>query len=131
MTRFTALRVEPSSFDRKRTKEERRLLREAAYRRFLQNSKRLSLDLNRVDIHEVDSKHYYVEAGHTALNGSIGPIIGILNDEGLLEEIGILLGLDRYRKRIRIYTKPRARISRVEVGNVILSINGDEVGYVE
>ena len=55
-------------------------------------------------------------------------VVGLLNNQGLLLGIGILI--DYEREFLRVYSKPFDDVSDIEIGFVRLSRDGTELGYV-
>jgi polynucleotide 5'-kinase involved in rRNA processing len=54
-------------------------------------------------------------------------IIGLLDGEGYLMQIGILMDVEH--DAVRIYSRPTGEISTIEVGYVKLSTSGSEIGF--
>jgi len=56
-------------------------------------------------------------------------IVGLLDAQGYLLQIGILQNLDE--NSFSVYSRPAERLKDVELGNVKLSPSGVELGYLE
>ena len=56
-------------------------------------------------------------------------IVGLLDDQGYLLQIGILQSLDE--DSFRVYSRTTDHLREIELGNVKLSTDGVELGYLE
>ena len=118
------LRLEASSFARKRTREERKKAREEAYRRFLQNPKHLDLRTNTVKLKMFNTPlQQRIDQDSTHK----GTLAGLLDEKGTLLSIGRVVRIGN--GIVRITTTAEGMPRTVELGAVILSSRFDEIGY--
>jgi polynucleotide 5'-hydroxyl-kinase GRC3/NOL9 len=109
-----------------RTRSDRRAIRTSGYRRFLNGAFVRTLPLGEVQV--------LMPNGLTALQAPFNPklknaIVGLLDEKGYLNQIGILLGLGK--DFVKLYSRPADDVRRIEVGYLKLSKGGSELGYVE
>ena len=118
------LRLESSSFARRRTREERKKAREEGYRRFLGNPKHLDLRLNTIKLKMFNAPKQERLDQATSHRGTI---------TGLLDEKGELLSIGRIERIgngiVRIVTSAEQTPTTLELGAVILSSRFEEIGY--
>ena len=118
------LRLEASSFARRRTREERKKAREEGYRRFLKNPKHLDLRLNTIKLKLFNAPKQERLDQATSHRGTI---------TGLLDEKGELLSIGRIERIgngiVRIVTSAEQTPTTLELGAVILSSRFEEIGY--
>ncbi len=107
-----------SNYVKKRSKDERRSLREYGYRRYLENGSIKSISLHKVQFRGIDN---YLD--HR------GRLLGLLDNEGFLQGIGVLKEFIESKSKIRIYTPVRDLdgVSKIEMGSIILSESGKEL----
>ena len=105
-----------SEFVKKRSREERRKLRECGYRRYLRKASLNSLSLDRTKIEPVK----YIESKNR--------LVGLIDKKGLLLGIGILKSFDKMRGVMKIYTpvEKNKELCRIEIGFIRLSEFGRE-----
>lgn len=109
-----------------RSRSDRRDIRTASYRRFLEGGRARTILLRGVVVS--------VPKGFLGIRGSSGHeldnlIVGLLDDEGYMLQIGILMGTTK--DTARVYCRSVVGIRTVEVGYVKLSTSGTELGYYE
>jgi polynucleotide 5'-kinase involved in rRNA processing len=68
-------------------------------------------------------------SGSTRISEPRNLITGLLDDEGYLLQIGILLNLEQ--DMLRVYSRPTDRLCEIELGYVKLSTEGAELGFLE
>ena len=118
------LRLESSSFARRRTREERKKAREEGYRRFLKNPIRLDLRLNTIKLRMFNAPKQQ-RLDQTSMHK--GTLVGILDEKGELLSIGRIERIGN--GIIRITTKAEETPRTVEIGAVILSSRSEEIRY--
>jgi len=118
------LRLESSSFARRRTREERKKAREEGYRRFLKNPIRLDLRLNTIKLRMFNAPKQQ-RLDQTSMHK--GTIVGLLDVKGELLSIGRIERIGN--GIIRIITKAEETPRTVEIGAVILSSRSEEIRY--
>jgi polynucleotide 5'-hydroxyl-kinase GRC3/NOL9 len=118
------LRLEASSFARKRTREERKKAREEGYRRFLQNPRHLNLRLNAIKLRMFNAPRQQRIDRDSTYKGTLA---GLLDEKGVLLSIGRIVRIGNGIVSITTTAEEMPRI--VELGAVILSSRFDEIGY--
>ena len=119
-----SMRIDAAKNALGRTRAERRDIRVSSYRRFLEGA--LTRIVRLRDIRISVPGHF---PPVTALNSPKlrNLIIGLLDGEGYLMQIGILMDVEH--DAVRIYSRPTGEISTIEVGYVKLSTSGSEIGF--
>jgi len=120
---YTCMKLASSQYARTRSKEERKRNREAGYRRFLDGSRILKVNLETVQLRMFDRPDQSLFRGDRRFRGLL---------VGLLDAGEKLLGIGRIREmssqdcllETRIEKEPRF----VEIGNLVLSSRYEEVG---
>jgi len=108
-----------------RSREGRRSIRFSSYRRFLEGA--LTQRIRLRDIQVSVPEHF---PSMTPLNSRRlrNLIIGLLDKNGYLMQIGILMDVEH--DAVQIYSKPAEEVSSIEVGYVKLSTSGREIGFI-
>jgi len=102
--------VKPSSYVKKRSREERRKLRWQAYQKYMQNAVIKNVRLGEVEI--------------LGLNcWKEGLLLGLYKDEKEFLGLGVLKGIDIRRGILKILTPVRESIHRIEVGQTTFELN--------
>jgi polynucleotide 5'-kinase involved in rRNA processing len=107
-----------------RSQSDRREIRAAGYRRFLQGATTRTYPLNNVRLKP--------PKGLPSIQATLdfrNLIVGLLDQEGYLLQIGILLGLER--DFVRVYARETDELREIELGHLKLSLDGQELGYFE
>lgn len=123
--RAHSMKIDAAKNALERSRGDRRDIRVSSYRRFLEGALTRSINLRGIQISV---------PGHfpsvTALNSRKlrNLIIGLLDEDGYLMQIGILTDIER--DAVRIYSRPAEEISTIEVGYVKLSTSGREIGFL-
>lgn len=121
-----SMRVEVSQVVLTRSRTDRRDIRSASYRRFLDGGAVRTLSLRNVQAKMPNGLPPIQRWQSRDLQNLI---VGLLDDEGYLLQIGVLLSFDG--EFIKVYSKPFARVREIELGYVRLSTGGIELGYLE
>ena len=121
-----SMRVETSNVALTRSRSDRRDIRIASYRRFLDGGAVRALSLRNVQVRMPKGLPPIQRWQSRDLQNLI---VGLLDNEGYLLQIGVLLGFDG--EFIRVYSRPFARVREIELGFVRLSTEGIELGYLE
>jgi polynucleotide 5'-hydroxyl-kinase GRC3/NOL9 len=126
LTAVRSMRVEASEKRFLRSRSDRRQLRTSGYRRFLEGGK--------VRIHSLGTTRVTLPDGRPVSSGAETPqlgnlIVGFLDDNDYLLEIGILLSAEN--ESLKIYSRAVDYFARIEMGYVKLSTGGVEFGYRE
>jgi polynucleotide 5'-hydroxyl-kinase GRC3/NOL9 len=117
---------------RERSRVDRKELRTLGYQKYLAGSSLRTLRLNGVrlwnavgaealDLHRLS----WSRAVHLK-----DALVGFLGAEGFLLEIGVLKEIVPSAMIVRVWSRVTSALSRIEVGNVRLSSDGRELGYV-
>ncbi len=114
------LYLNPSKLVKKRSREERRKLREYGYRKYLKNAsiKYISLDSTKVESEKSLEEN---------------KLIGLIDRKGMLIEIGILKDFDKIKRVMKIYTPIEKinKLHKIEIGSVKVSEFGKELKSLE
>lgn len=121
--RTTAIKVQSPTVIRKRTRDERRKLRELSYRKHLTGAVTRHIDFDKVRLKGSEVRNGRLLAATQKLHS----IVGFLNDNDLLLGIGILKGVEQRNGILRIYTPVKAPANTIEFGAVKLSEEGKEI----
>lgn len=107
-----------SNYVKKRSKDERRNLREHGYKKYLENSSTKRISLYKVQFEGMDN---YLD--------NRGRLLGLLDEKSFLQGIGILKEFNESKSEIRIYTpvSDLDKVSKIEAGSIILSESGKEL----
>lgn len=120
------LKVENAKEVLARSRSDRRKIREASYRRFLDGARTTTIFLHGIGLS--------TPAGPTPFKGAkardmSGLVVGLLDHEGYMRQFGILMGLTQ--DSATVFCSFTDGVHKLEVGYVRLSIEGTEVGYFE
>jgi polynucleotide 5'-kinase involved in rRNA processing len=122
-TKTTAVIVYPPTVIKKRGREERRRLRELAYRKHLANSICRNIDFTQVKLVGAEVRNGRLRAAPQKLNS----MTGFLDDDELLLNIGILKGVEQKERNMKVYTPFRGLAKTIEFGAVKLDPSGKEL----
>lgn len=129
-----ALLVHAPDIVRERDRENRRELRESNYRRYLDGGRRTRYRTDAVKLVAAESGRELSlrDIGGVEQLGNLSNLLlGLLDERGLLLEIGVLLGVDRGGEAVNVYSRPTTGVSTIELGSVKLSTQGAELGYLD
>jgi polynucleotide 5'-hydroxyl-kinase GRC3/NOL9 len=121
-SRARALRIDASEEVLKRSRSDRRELRISGYRRFLDGAVTRVFEQQYVRVRI--PKHLQQLPRQELKNA----IVGLLNNEGFLLGIGILIDFEK--SSLRVYCKSFEDITDIEIGYVKLSTDGTELEYL-
>lgn len=126
MTGCTSFQVDSPSLILKRTREQRKELRELAYRKYLKDGRVITIDTHRIQL--VDSYERMIQ--HAEFDSSlINSLLGFIDDQGWLVGIGVLLRINR--RNLEVLSPVINTFHRVEIGAVKLDEHGSELSYLE
>jgi len=125
-SRARALKVDTAKDVLARSRSDRREARITGYRRFLEGARTRTISLRAVDLS--------TPVGFPLVHGTQAwelnsLIVGLLDDEGYMLEIGVLMGLAN--DTARVYCRSVEGVHKIEVGYLKLSKDGTELGYFE
>jgi polynucleotide 5'-hydroxyl-kinase GRC3/NOL9 len=125
-SRAQSLSIETAKEVLARSRSDRREIRSSSYRRFLRGGRARTIALREVTVS--------TPVGFPAFQGPGGRklmslIVGLLDDDDYLIQIGILMALEK--DALRVYCRTAEGARNVEVGYVKLSTDGTELGYFE
>ena len=125
-SRARALNVDTAKDILARSRSDRREARITGYRRFLEGARARSISLRAVDLS--------IPVGFPPVHGPEAwemnsLIVGLLDGEGYMLEIGVLIGFAN--DTARVYCRSIERVHKIEVGYLKLSKDGTELGYFE
>ena len=108
-----------------RSRGDRRGIRASSYRRFLEGAITNTVYLRDIEISAPNSFPSATEFNSNKLRNLI---IGLLDDDGYLMQIGILLNIEH--NLLRFYSKPVREIRNISIGYVKISTSGSEIGFI-
>lgn len=120
--KVTAIKVQSPTVIRRRTREERRRLREFSYRKHLADGIVRQIDFDNVRLRGGEVRNGRLIGAAQKLHS----IVGFLDDD-LLVGIGILKGVEQRKGVLRIYTPFRKPVGTIEFGAVKLDEAGREL----
>jgi polynucleotide 5'-hydroxyl-kinase GRC3/NOL9 len=106
----------------RRTREERKRIREKAYYRYLRGGTLGSFPLSRVEWNRLDFR--------VLPSRNVNLLAGLIDGEGLMRSPGILKRIDLSEDMVLIYSRGSYPVERIEVGLVRLKENGCEIGQI-
>lgn len=112
------LAAEGSRYVRIRDREDRRTLREAAFRRWLIDGRHFSLSISNVSMR-----------GEINTNEAKNSLVGLLDSDGFLLGICTCHAIDRARGLIRLFGKPVTHAAAVEFGRIKVNERGEEIEH--
>ncbi|MGC8961637.1 MAG: Clp1/GlmU family protein, partial [Candidatus Bathyarchaeia archaeon] len=120
---FQVLRVGTPCFIYKRTREERRRIRERAYYKYLRDGSLRVFPFSMVEWNNLN-----LEVLHSR---DVNLLMGLIDGEGLMKGPGILKRTDRSKNRVLIYSRITCPVERIEAGLVMVREDGCEKGQLE
>ena|SRR5208337_3036363 len=121
-----SMSVEPAKDVLSRSRSDRRKIRIDGYRRFLDGGSVRAFALSEVQLSIPENLSFLGKSKRSELRDII---VGLLDENRYLVQIGILLALDS--RTVRVYCRPAEGIHTIELGYVKLATNGNELGFVE
>jgi len=121
-----SMRIETPQLVLTRSQSDRRQIRTASYRRYLNGGRTTSFSKRNVRVKLPDA---LARSGSQRSSDLRNLIVGLLDNEGHLLQIGVLLDLEE--ETLRVYSRSVDRLSEVELGCVKLSTEGVEMGYLD
>lgn len=111
----------------RRSRSDRRLLRQSKFRRFLDNAGVTQIPLNAAHIWKPRN---FPPLQLNVLNPEFkNLLVGLSDQDGFLLQIGILIEVDG--RSLRIFSRSAEHVRNVEFGYVHLLQDGTEIGYVD
>ena len=121
----SSMRVDSARNTYGRSRAGRRSIRASNYRRFLEGAVTRSVNLQNVQLSFPTGFSSATPHGNRILRNLI---IGLVDEDGYLLEIGILVGIGPHS--LRIFSRPTNEIRRIDVGYVKISPYGREIGFL-
>jgi polynucleotide 5'-kinase involved in rRNA processing len=121
-----SMRIEAPTTILTRSRSDRREIRTAAYRRFLDGGRTRAYSLRENRVKMPSGLRLTRFAG---ISEPRNLLVGLLDKEGFLLQIGVLLGLEK--ELVRVYSRSADLLKEIEFGYVKLTTDGVELGYVE
>ncbi len=125
-SRVRSMNVEPSQEVLARSRSDRRKIRTAGYRRFLDGGKTRSIPLQGVN---VTFPNGFPSAQGPRRHELNNLIVGLLDDQDYLLQIGVLGGIEK--DALKIYSRPAEGLRKIEFGFIKLSTGGIELGFLD
>ncbi len=127
MTRCTSFQIDSPSLVLRRTREQRKDLRELGYKKYLKDGKVVTIDPRRVQLADSHGKTIqYADVDSSLVNS----LLGLIDDDGWLLGIGVLVRIVP-SGNLKVFTPVVDRFSRVEIGAVRLNEQGSELLCLE
>lgn len=120
-----SLKVEAPQNVLTRSRSDRREIRIAGYRRFLDGGKTRTFSLHDVRLRLPHERPIQATKDLDLKN----LIVGLLDNAGYLLQIGVLLGLEK--SLLRLYSRRANEVKEIELGQIKLSVDGVELGYLD
>ena len=117
-----AILESPSTIHR-RSREERRRLRESGYRRYLKGGKIVALPKSYIELRSFNGSSVGLKRNH------VNTLLGLLDENGWLIGLGTLKGVDPKSGFMKIFTPTeKGKVRIVELGAVKVNEQGKELG---
>jgi polynucleotide 5'-kinase involved in rRNA processing len=128
----TTLLVGSPDTIRERTRFDRKELRSLGYRKYLAGAslRTLHIDGTRLRYCLAPNDLDMENIQRLQLKNMKDAIVGLLNSEGFLEEIGVLKDLSPSTKKVRVWSRISGTPSKIEIGEVRLNNEGRELGHL-
>jgi polynucleotide 5'-hydroxyl-kinase GRC3/NOL9 len=120
------LQVQPPGHVLPRTRSDRRQLRTLQYRKFLDGGTVKTIPTAGVLL---KGPHGPINFRESTYGEYTGLIAGLLDPDGFMLEIGVTMSLER--DLVKIHTRWVGKVKQVEFGQVRLTADGVELGYVD
>jgi len=124
--RFHSMKTAAAKDALERSRVDRRSIRTEAYRRSLEGAVTRRVSMEKVQLSFPPGIRGVSRSERRALSNLI---VGILDDEGYLVQIGILISIDD--EGVVTYSSPAEAFHKIEVGDVKLSRSGNEIGFLQ
>ena len=125
-SRAISINVEAPEIVLTRSRSDRREIRIAGYRRFLDGGTTRTLPLRKVKV-RMPKGFPPLQSRYSRELSNL--IVGLLDEKGYLLQIGVLL--DFGTGLLKVYSRPIEGVREIELGYVKLSTDGVELGYLE
>jgi polynucleotide 5'-kinase involved in rRNA processing len=128
LTKQTSFQIDSPTAILRRTREQRRALRESGYRKYLTEGRVIRVDVDRVQLSYSD--------GRTLSPGDLDPslvnaLLGMIDGKGWLLGIGVLLEVGLRGNIVKAFSPVTSGFSGIEIGAVKLNAEGIELSYLE
>jgi polynucleotide 5'-hydroxyl-kinase GRC3/NOL9 len=124
-SRSTSLNVDIAKDALARSQGDRRKIRTANYRRFLEGAKTWTIRAQDVEISPNDIPIIHGQGKFELEN----LVVGLLDDERYMLELGILMNFDN--DSFRVYARSVDGVRKVDIGQIRLLTDGSEIGYFD
>jgi len=129
---LTALLAGSPDIIKERTQVDRRQLRALAYQKYLAGASVKVFRSDRTELQSALSSEalHLNRLSRSQVEDLKDAIVGFLDADGFLQEIGILKDIIPSTKTVKIWSRIATTPSKIETGGVKLSDDGRELGYV-
>jgi len=127
LTKCTSFQISSPRTLLRRSKEQRRELREFGYRKYLSKGKVTRVDVVRTQISYSDGRSIKSEDVNPSL---VNSLVGVLDENGWLLGIGVISQVDLEARILKVFSPVPQRFSRIEIGAVKLNEQGTELSYL-
>jgi polynucleotide 5'-hydroxyl-kinase GRC3/NOL9 len=121
-----SLRINTAEEILKRSRSDRRQIRVASYRRYLEGGKAQTIPLNGVSVLAPREFPSIQASTNRELKGLV---VGLLDDNGYMLQLGIFMSLES--EGMRVYSRSVEGVRKMDFGYVKLSTDGTELKYLE
>ncbi|MEM3044553.1 MAG: Clp1/GlmU family protein [Candidatus Bathyarchaeia archaeon] len=121
--RFRVLRATRPFFIHRRTREERKRLREKAYYRYLRDGVSRVFPISKVEWNRLNLEGFPCH--------DINLLTGLIDKEGFMKGPGILKKIDCSRGKVLIYSRVTCPVEKIEAGLVRVKEDGCEIGQIK
>jgi polynucleotide 5'-hydroxyl-kinase GRC3/NOL9 len=125
-TTCVSMKIEAPTTVLTRSRNDRRQIRTAGYRRFLDGGRTRAYDRR---VTQVKLPHGLASIQSKLFSELSNLTVGLLDSQGYLLQIGVLQGFEE--NRLKVYSRPVNGLRAIELGYVKLSTDGIEIGYLE
>lgn len=122
----TSMKIEAPGTVLTRSRSDRREIRTEGYRRFLDGARTRTFSMRETQVRLPKELPSIRMAQSSDLENLI---VGLLDDDGYMLQLGVLLSLGK--DSLRVYSRPANRLVEIELGYVKLSTDGVELSYLE
>ena len=126
LTKTSSFQISSPSTVLKRSRDQRKQLREFGYRRFLTDGKLSTVNTDKVQVFRSDGKMVNPKNVDQSL---VGSLVGLLDDHDWLLGIGVLMQI--VSQGFQVFSPVTKGFSKVEIGAVKIDEHGNELSYLE
>ncbi len=126
LTKSSSFQINPPSTVLRRTRDQRKQLRELGYKRYLVDGRYSRVNAGEVQVFRSDGKMVNPE---DVDRSSVGSLVGLLDNNDWLLGIGVLMEIVSHG--FQVFSPVTRGFSKIEIGAVKLDEHGNELSYLE